>query len=263
LPVLRGVDAVVHLAGRAHVTGDSGDQSRDLYQRDNVGVTRRLALDAARAGVRRFVFVSSIGVNGAATDNEPFRESDPPRPDNAYARSKLEAEQVLRQLAGETAIELVVVRPPLIYGPGAKGNLLRMLRLVASRVPLPLRSLRNRRNLVGLDNACDALALCLKSPRAVGQTFLLAEPEPRSTPQIFAALYAGMGLRNRLFPFPVRLLRTTAQIAGMGAVFDKLGSSLEVDPSNAIRTLSWSPACSFSEGMTQTAAWYVRTRATA
>lgn len=256
-PILRGADAILHLAARAHVVRERDEDPEAAFHRSNVQVTRRLAEQATAAGVRRFVFVSSIGVNGPQTIRGPFVETDTPLPSEPYARSKLECEQILRSIASASALEVVIVRPPLIYGPHAKGNLLRMLKLVACGVPLPLASVQNRRNIVGLDNLCDALALCVESPNAAGEMFLVAEQEARSTSEIFAALYTGMGRRSRLFGCPPALLRSAARLVGAGLMYDKLCSSLEVDPGKIMRVLGWQPSRSFADEMTKTARWYL------
>lgn len=261
--LLLGIDTVLHLAGRAHVLNEKEADAELAFQRVNVEVTRRLAASSAELGVRRLVFASSIGVNGACTEGEPFREEDEPRPQNAYARSKLDAERALLQVAGTTSLELAIVRPPLIYGPGAKGNLLRMLKLVSSGLPVPLRSLRNRRNLVSLDNLCDALALCCEAQAAAGQTFLLAEPEPRSTADIFAALYRGMGRTSRLLPVPSPLLQAAARLVGKSDLYEKLCGSLELDATKARRLLGWQPRDSFEVELARTARWYLNRARTA
>jgi nucleoside-diphosphate-sugar epimerase len=255
--MLRGVDAVVHLAGRAHVLREQEANPQAAFDRANVELTRELALACAQAGVRRFVFASSIGVNGNSTHGTPYRESDAPAPDNPYARSKLAAEQALRELERGSALEVVIARPPLIYGPRPKGNLLRMLKLVASGIPLPLASVRNRRNVIGIDNLCDALVCCVESEAAAGETFLLAEPEPRSTADMFRALYRGMRRHERLFRCPELVLRTGARLAGVSATYEKLCGSLEIDASKAHRLLDWNPKRPFEDGMREVAQWYV------
>ncbi|MDB4987557.1 MAG: hypothetical protein JWN04_2735 [Myxococcaceae bacterium] len=254
---MQGVDCVVHLAGRAHVLEKVDAAAELAFQQVNVHLTRELAEHAIRAGVRRFVFVSSIGVNGPSTSGRPFSEADPARPTDAYAKSKLAAERELLALAGERALELVIVRPPLVYGPGAKGNLLRMVKLAASGVPLPLALVKNRRNLVGLDNLCAALVLCAEHPAAAGETFLVAEPEVRSTPEILSALYSGLGRPSRLFPMPIFVLRAGARLVGRGTEFHKMCSSLEVDSSKAMHLLGWRPRPSFSHDMESVARSYL------
>jgi nucleoside-diphosphate-sugar epimerase len=258
-PILDGADAVVHLAARAHVVREMADPTEE-FRRHNVDVTRRLLEAAIACGVRRFVFVSSIGVNGARTHARAFIEADEPNPVEPYARSKWSCEQLLHSMLQNAALEFAIVRPPLVYGPGAKGNLLRMLKLVASGVPLPLASVRNRRSLLAVDNLAEALVRCVELPAAANQTFLLAEPDVYSTPEIFAALYAGMARRNRLFHFPGDLLRNAARLLGSAATLDKLCSSLEVNAAKAYRELDWRPRRIFEEVMAATARQYLERR---
>jgi nucleoside-diphosphate-sugar epimerase len=254
-PIVEGADVVLHLAARAHVLNDREADPEAAFRRANVDVTTQLAGAARTAGAARFVFVSSIGVNGAQTVDKPFTEADVPQPLEGYARSKLECEKLLGGI-NSPAFSVVVVRPTLVYGQCAKGNLLRILKLASSGLPLPLASVSNRRNLVGLDNLCSALALCTESPAASGQTFLLAEPEAWSTPEIFAAIYEGLGIRNRLFACPPFLLSRTAGLIGLGALYDKLCSSLEVSSARAMQVLQWKPRNSFREGMAEAARWF-------
>lgn len=255
--LLRGMDAVIHLAARAHILREAVRDPLSEFRRINVALTRRIAEGAAASGVRRFVFVSTIGVNGVQSLERTFKETDEPNPQEPYAQSKWECEQALHRIAENTGLELVVTRPPLVYGPGAKGNLLRMLRLVASGLPLPLASVKNRRSLISVDNLADALIRCVEEDKAAGQTYLLAEPHARSTPEMFAALYRGMHRPNRLFRFPVGLLRAAAAAAGLGATFMKLCSSLEIDASKSMRELRWTPSDCFESGMASAARWYL------
>jgi nucleoside-diphosphate-sugar epimerase len=255
-PQLRGVDALLHLAARAHVLRERASEAEREFCRVNVELTRSLAQQAVAAGVRRFVFVSTVGVNGSATHTRPFVETDAPRPVSLYGRSKLEAEVELGRVAASSSLEIVNLRPPLVYGPGAKGNMLRLLKLASSGLPLPLGSLRNRRNLLGLDNLCDALALCIESPAAVGETFLIAEPEARSTADLVGALHRALGLRERLVPFPRVLLKGAATVAGKSEAYEKLCGSLELDATKIRRLLGWQPRTSFETGIEQTVRWF-------
>jgi UDP-4-keto-D-QuiNAc 4-reductase len=257
-PYLRGIDVVVHLAARAHVLKETERDPQQAFERANVNLSTALARAATSAGVRRLVFVSSIGVNGNGTDGRrPFRETDEPRPVTPYARSKLAAERALEEIARSSSLQLSILRPPLIYGPGAKGNLMRMLKLVASGLPVPLGSVRNRRSLVGVDDLCQALALAAEVDSAAGQTFLIAEPEPRSTPEIFSALYRAIERPNRLVPFSELALRLGSTALGLGATYKQLCGSLEVDSSKAREFLGWSPRTAFEDGMREVAQWYV------
>jgi nucleoside-diphosphate-sugar epimerase len=255
--MLAGAECVVHLAARAHVLHETVADPAAAFERANVEVTARLARAAAGARVRRFIFVSSIGVNGNATHGTPFTELDEPAPSEHYARSKLRAEQVLGTIAAETGLDVVIVRPPLVYGPGAEGNFRRLLRLAASGVPLPLGAVRNRRNLIGVDNLAQFLALCCRHPAAAGQIFIAAEPEVHSTPDLIAALAAALGRPNRIFACPERLLRACAAMIGRGAEFTKLCGSLEASSAKACNLLHWQPRTSFAEQIRRAAAEYL------
>ena len=256
--VLAGVDCVVHLAGRAHVLRETEADPVAAFHRTNVEATLHLARAAVRARVRRFVFASSIGVHGNATHGTPFTEQHQPEPVEPYARSKLQAEQSLLSLAAETGLDLVVVRPPLVYGPGAAGNFRRLLRLAASGVPLPLGSIRNRRNLIGVDNLAEFLALCCRHPAARGQIFIAAEAEVHSTPGLISALASALGRPNRIFRCPAGLLRACATMLGRRGEFTKLCGSLEASSAKARDMLGWRTATSFDEQMRRVAAAYVQ-----
>jgi nucleoside-diphosphate-sugar epimerase len=246
-PYLVGADAVIHLAGRAHVIRESHQDPESAFEQLNVQATMRLAEAAARVGVRRFVFVSSIGVNGNRTHGAPFTESDPPAPVEIYARSKLRAEEALRSMCPVAGIELVVVRPTLVYGPEAKGNFRRLMRLASSGWPLPIGSIRNRRNLIGRENLVDFLCLCAMHPAAAGNLFLVAEPEAHSTPGLVKHLARAQHRPCRIFPVPVVALRMAASVFGLRGEFDKLCGSLEVSARRAQELLAWQPKVTFEE----------------
>jgi nucleoside-diphosphate-sugar epimerase len=254
---LRGINTVVHLANTAHVLRRKVTQSHAAIFEANVTGTRKLAIGAAAAGVKRMVFVSSIGVNGDETNGKAFTETDSPQPKDDYARSKLAAELELKEIGNEAGLELVIVRPPLVYGPGAKGNFQRLIKLMNSGLPLPLAGIKNRRNVIGLDNLCGFLKLCIERSVAVGETFLIAEPQSRSTPEMLSALAAGAGKKARLLYVPEMLLRTVASITGYSAEFTKLCSCLEVDSSKAQILLGWRPIRSFDSQMREAAQWFV------
>jgi nucleoside-diphosphate-sugar epimerase len=257
---LAGADSVVHLAARAHVLRGTAPEPGTAYSRMNVEATVRLAEAAVRAGVRRFVFVSSIGVNGGQSGQAPFREANPPAPVEPYARSKLEAEGALRLLAERSGLEIVIVRPPMVYGPGVKGNLLRLLSLVDSGIPLPLASVSNRRSLIGVENLADLLALCVERSAAAGQLFLAAEPDTHSTPALMGAIARAMGRPSRLFGFPPGALRIVARLVGLEDQFGKICGSLEVSADKARQVLGWEPRLSFDEGIARMVHWYRKRR---
>ena len=245
--LLRDVSIVVHLAGRAHVLNETEADPRAVFRSINVDATMRLAEAAACAAVRRFVFVSSIHVNGVQTHGLPFTEEDDPAPREPYGQSKLEAERALVDFCGGRPMELAIVRPPLVYGPGVKGNFQRLVRLAASGLPLPLGGIHNRRNLIGLENLVDLLILCATHPAAAGQVFLAAEPQARSTADLIATLAQALGRPDRVFNFPVGVLRACATAIGRGADFEKLCGSLEVSSLKAQRVLGWAPRMTFAE----------------
>jgi nucleoside-diphosphate-sugar epimerase len=249
---LEGVDFVLHLAAHVHhAHASEGD-----FRRVNVDGTRRLAEEAARLGVRRFVFVSSIKVNGEATNERPFTEGDAPAPVDAYGRSKRDAEASLWRVAAETGLEVVVVRPPLVYGPGAGGNLRRLMALVSRGLPLPLSAIRNRRSFVGVANFTDLIALCLDHPAAAGETFLAADEPALSTPRLLHLLADGLGAPVSLFPAPFAALRLAAALSGRQDEFGKLSLSLEVDATKARTRLGWVSALSVEEGLREMACRY-------
>lgn len=255
---LQGIACVVHLAARTHVLDDRSPDPLAEYRRINVAVTRKLAQQAARSGVRRFVFLSSVKVNGESTTSQPFSERDVPRPEDAYGISKREAEDVLRAIGNETGMEIVILRPPLVYGPGVKGNFLRLLNAVAKGVPLPLASIDNRRSLVYVGNLVDAIITCIHAPAAAGRTFLVSDGEDLSTPELIRKLATAMGRKPRLLPCPPALLALAARLCGREAAFRRLSGSLAVDISALQQTLHWQPRYPTNQGFSATAQWYYR-----
>jgi nucleoside-diphosphate-sugar epimerase len=222
----------------------------------NVDGTRRLAEAAAAHGVRRFLFLSSVKVNGEATGEAPFTEADPPRPEDPYGITKWEGEQALWEVAARSRMEAVVLRAPLVYGAGVKGNFLRLMNVVARGVPLPLASVRNRRSLVYLGNLIDAIAICLAAPRAAGRTYLVSDGEDVSTPALVRALGGALGTPARLVPCPVALLRLAAVLVHRADIA-RLTGSLQVDTSRIRNELGWRAPCSLLAGLQETARWYL------
>jgi nucleoside-diphosphate-sugar epimerase len=250
-PVLEGIDAIVHLAGRVHLDVDANPSA---YLVENCQGTVKLANDAKAAGVRRFLFLSSAKVLGDESDGLPLSECAEARPGDAYAASKLAAEQALAGVQGSMGI--TILRPPLVYGPGVKANFLALLSAVARGVPLPLSSIRNRRSLIGVDNLVAAIFACLESPAAVGRTYHVTDGMPVSTPDLIRALSTALGTPSRLFPFPPRLLEACGAILGRGETVKRLTRSLELDDS-AIRTeLCWRQPRTFNAGIAATVRWY-------
>lgn len=254
---LAGVDCVVHLAARTHVLDERSVDPLVAYRRVNVEATRHLAQQAAAAGVRRFVFLSSVKVNGESTAGRgPFNDDDPPRPENPYGISKREAEDVLRTIAARSAMELVILRPPLIYGPGVKGNFLLLLRLIDRGVPLPLASVDNRRSLIYIGNLVDAILACIDKPAAARKTYLVSDDEGVSTPTLIHKLTAAMDRPSRLLPCPPTLLNLGAALLGRSALAARLTGSLVIDSSRIRHELGWHPRYTLDQGLIETAWWY-------
>lgn len=237
---LDGVDAVIHLAARVHVMHDTASDPLAAFRAANVEGTARLAESAARAGVRRLVFASSIKVNGEATrPGAPFDERSEPRPVDPYGVSKLEAEQRLQGIGAGSRLEVCVLRPVLMYGPGVKGNLERLVRWVRAGVPLPFGSIDNRRSLLGVENFCDALIRAADHPGAAGRTYLVADGDDLSTPELVRRIARAVGRPARLLPVPPALLRTLATVAGRRDEAARLLGSLQVDASRLRDELGW------------------------
>jgi len=250
---LAACSAVVHLAARVHLMRDTAQDPLALYRATNTEATLNLARQAAQAGVKRFVFVSSIKVNGEGRD-QAYRETDEPAPEDAYAVSKWEAEQGLRRIAQETGLEIAILRPPLVYGPGVKANFLRLMRMVQRGWPLPLAAIHNRRSLLYLGNFVDAIRVCVEHPAAAGQTFLLDDGQPVSTPELVRAVARAMGRPARLLAVPVDMLEIVGTLLGKRAAVARLKGSLWVD-SSLIRTrLGWTPPYSMEAGLAETVA---------
>jgi len=244
---------VVHLAARVHVMNDKASDPLAEFREVNTEGALNLARQAVLAGVKRFVFISTIKVNGEGRE-VPYRETDAAAPEDAYAISKWEAEQGLWQIAADTGLEVVILRPPLVYGPGVKANFKRLLRTVARGWPLPLGAIRNRRSLLYLGNFVDAIRLCVEHPAAAGQIFLLDDGEAVSTPELINALARAMGQQARLLAVPVGVLKFVGALLGKHAAVARLTGSLYVD-SSAIRTrLGWVPPFSMEAGLAATAA---------
>ncbi len=248
---LEGCEVVIHLAGRVHIAA-GGDPSP--YWEENCGGTLKLAGDASAAGVKRFVFLSSAKVLGDESGTAALAEDAPVLPGDPYAESKLAAERGLAGLGG--AMQVVVIRPPLVYGPGVKANFGALLSAVARGVPLPLASIRNRRSLVGVANLASAIATCARSPMAAGRTFHVTDGDPVSTPGLVRALAAALGRSPRLFNVPARMLELGGAIVGRSAMVKRLTRSLELDDSAIRAELGWRPAFSFEAGIEQTVQWY-------
>lgn len=254
-PGLTGCDAVIHLAARVHVMEDVAQGSLALYRDTNTEATFNLARQAADAGVKRFVFISSIKVNGEFTEvDRPFTADDVPAPEDPYGVSKHEAEQLLRQIAAETGMEVVIIRPPLVYGPGVKANFESMMRWLARGVPVPLAAVtENRRSLVALDNLVDLIITCLSHPAAANQTLLVSDGEDLSTAQLLKRMGAAMGHPARLFYVPPALLKLGATVLNKPGIYQRLCGSLQLDIAKTRQLLGWTPPVSVDEGLRRAA----------
>ncbi|MEM9388425.1 MAG: SDR family oxidoreductase [Pseudomonadota bacterium] len=253
--LLSGCDSVVHCAARVHMLQEVTD-ALALYREVNVAGTRRLAEQAARVGVRRFVFVSSIKVNGESTGGaqEPpiFRSADRPAPQGAYALSKIEAERALFEIASRTGLEVVIIRPPLVYGPGVRANFLRLMTWVDRGIPLPLGSIDNRRSMVFVRNLASLVSACITAREAVGQVLLVSDGEDVSTPGLVRILAGAMARPARILPVPKSVLRSAARLLGRSDEVDRLLGSLQVDIEPTRRLLGWSPPVSLPTGIVET-----------
>ncbi|MES1195405.1 MAG: NAD-dependent epimerase/dehydratase family protein, partial [Steroidobacter sp.] len=252
-PSLRGIDLVVHTAGRAHILCEYTSNPLLEFRRINCHATLKLARDCVRAGVRRFIFISSIGVNGAETVGTPFRADDKATPHSLYAISKYEAEIGLMEIARETGLEVVVIRPPLIVGPNAPGNFRQLVKLLRRGIPLPLAAVRNQRSFVALDNLIDLIMKCLVHPSAANQTFLVSDGEDLSTPQLVQKLGLALGSPVKLFHVPVPLLSAGAALFGKREMLRQLCGSLCIDITKTRELLDWSPPITIDEGLIRAA----------
>lgn len=241
---LAGCDAVIHLAAKAHLQGETVAE----YNRVNRDATLNLARMANAAGVKRFIFLSSIGVNGI-TSTKPFNTTDEPAPVEDYGLSKFEAEAGLWKIALDTGMDVVVIRPPLVYGPNAPGNFGKLLTLTQKNLLLPLGSVFNKRSLVGLDNLVDLIVTCIAHPKAVNQTFLVSDDHDLSTTELLSMMTSAAGKKLRLIPIPVIWLRFAAKLIGKQDVINRLCGNLQVDISHTKETLGWVPPISIDEGI--------------
>ncbi|MEO9522550.1 UDP-glucose 4-epimerase family protein [Marinobacter alexandrii] len=247
---LKGQHAIVHTAARAHIMDDEAADPLTEFRSVNVAGTLNLARQAAAAGVERFVFISSIKVNGEqTTSGHCFTADDVPAPEDPYGISKREAEEGLQQIAEETGLEVVIIRPPLVYGQGVKGNFANMTKLIAKGFPLPLGAIHNKRSLVALDNLLDLIINCIANPAAANQVFLVSDGEDLSTSELLRCVGKAMGQPARLLPVPAKLLQIGATVLGKKAMAQRLLGSLQVDTSKTREMLGWEPPVSVDEGL--------------
>lgn len=246
--LLTGVDVLIHAAARAHILKDEVADPLAEYRRVNVAGALGLARQAITAGVKRFIFISSIGVNGNL-NTRPFSADDQPHPVEPYAQSKWEAEQGLMQLAAESGMEVVIIRPPLVYGPGAPGNFGSLVRWIGKGVPLPLGAIHNKRSLVGIDNLVDLIIRCVDHPAAANQVLIASDDEDLSTTELLKGVGRAMGKPARLIPVPASLLQFGATVLGKKAMAQRLLGSLQVDVSKTRELLDWTPPYKVDEGL--------------
>ena len=252
---LAEVDTVVHLAARVHVMNDSSSDPLSAFRQINVAGTERLARMAVKKGVKRLIYISSVKVNGEGCE-KPFTEHNIPAPMDPYGISKWEAEQVLHKVAKDTGLEVVILRPPLIYGPGVKANFFSLLKLLDRAIPLPLSSINNLRSLIYVGNLVDAIIACITHPMAAGKTYLVSDGEDVSTPELIRRVAAALGQPARLLPFPPSLMRFSGKLVGKSDAVERLVSSLMVDSSKIRRELGWKPPYTMEQGLRETTAWY-------
>lgn len=255
---VKDVDTVIHLAARVHVMHETASDPLREFLTTNAEGTARLAQQAAAVGVKRFVFMSTIGVNGDSSGDRPYTEEDDPAPHNMYSISKREAEDRLAEIAIDTGMEVVVVRAPLVYGPGNPGNFLSLLRIVSKGSPLPLASICNLKSFLYVENLVDTLVCCATHPNAAGQTYLVSDGEDISTPELIRRVADALGKSARLFPFPPALMRLAGKLTGKSDTVDRLLGSLVIDSSKIRRELGWKPPYSMEQGLRETAEWFKR-----
>lgn len=247
---LHNVDVVIHTAARVHVMEERSSDPLSAFREVNTAGTANLARQAAALGVKRFIFVSSVKVNGESTTNKkPFRYDDIPAPEDAYGLSKKEAEEELRQICNGTQMELVIIRPPLVYGPGVKANFAAMMKLAQKNLPLPFGSIHNKRSLVALDNLVDLILTCVTHPKAANQTFLVSDDEDLSTTELLEKMTRAAGKKPWLLPFPNSLMVKIAILFNKNTITDRLFGSLQVDIQHTKETLNWEPVVNVEQAL--------------
>jgi len=254
--ILEEVQIVVHLAARVHVMSDTATDPLLEFRKVNTEGTVALANAAVEAGVKRFIYLSTIKVNGERTLDIPFSADDHVYPDDPYAISKWEAEHILHEIGRKTGMEIVIVRPPLVYGQGVKGNFLRLLEMVNKGAVFPLANVKNKRSMVSIDNLVDFLIRCTGHPAAANQTFLVSDGNDLATPQLIRLLARHLGKSARLIPFPLRALIGCAIFLGKESIVERLCGSLQVDISKTKKLLNWHPSFSVDDGLSKTVKWY-------
>lgn len=250
--VLEGVDLIIHLAGRAHVMKEASENPYLAYAEINVDATKHLATQAAASGVKRFIYLSSVKVNGERTNKATFNEEDIPQPEDDYGKSKWEAEKILTNIAKEADMEIVIIRPPLVYGVGVKANFKSLIKLAQLNIPLPFGRIANKRSLVFIENLINFIVLCTHHPLAANQTFLVSDDDDVSTTQMIKYIKVANGKRNLLLPIPQHWLSFLFKLIGKSSLSDRLLGNLQVDITKARSLLNWKPPCSVKEGIERT-----------
>lgn len=259
---LHGIDTVIHLASRVHKVKEKMQSYQDAYLNTNTLGTKNLLDDSIKQGVKRFIFLSSIKVNGEKTTlfEGGFKENTVPKPEDAYGKSKWEAEQILNKAAKEGIIEVVIIRPPLVYGPGVKANFLKILKLVQLGIPLPFADINNKRSLISLDNLVDIIIQCINHPKAAGETFSVCDSDDLSTTELIVKIAEHMGKRPKLFRINPKIAKSAMSIFGKSSIYSRLWSSLVVDSSKVRQQLDWNPVISTNEAIGKTVEWYLNER---
>jgi nucleoside-diphosphate-sugar epimerase len=253
---LQGVDTVIHLAARVHVINETASDPLGAFRSVNTEGTKNLARQAAEAGIRRFVFLSTIGVNGDDSGSQPYTEWSNPQAHNPYSVSKLEAEQLLQSMASKSGMEIVILRAPLVYGPANPGNFLSLLRIVRKGYPLPLLLAVNKRSFLFIGNLVDALVVCAAHPAAAGKTFLVSDGEDIAVHELIRRLAAALDVSARLFPVPVPILKRIGSLLGRRNAVNGITNPLTVDISRIRRELGWTPPFTMEDGLRATAQWF-------
>lgn len=253
---MKDVDVVVHLAARVHIMNDMSSDPLDDFRKVNVGWTKQLAEAALASKVKRFIFISSLHVNGSVSLDHPFNEGDKPNPPSSYAVSKWEAEQYLNDLVKRTDMDVVIIRPPLVYGPEVKANFLSLLKLTKIGLPLPVGLLKNKRSMVSVHNLVDFITCCIENPRASNETFLISDDCDISTKELFEKLTRLFGKRPLLLPIPAKILYFFGSLLGKKDIVGRLCSPLQVDIAKAKNLLNWQPVQTLDDGLKETVDWY-------
>jgi nucleoside-diphosphate-sugar epimerase len=257
---LNSIDTVIHCAARVHIMNEAESDPIQAFRKVNVAGTLRLAEQAAQAGVRQFIYISSVKVNGESTSiGKPFNEEDEPKPSDAYGISKYEAELALLELSKKIKMSVTIIRPPLVYGNGVGANFLSMLRWVHKQIPLPLANIQNQRSLIYVENLVDLIMTCIQNPAAYNQIFLASDDEDVSTSQLLKQSANALQVPSRLFSFPSNFLVFSAKLLGKKSVTDRLYQSLQVDISKAKKILHWTPPFTLNQGLIASVASLIKT----